>query len=167
MHHSGSGWLARPSVGDFHLLFFASFPGALRSGSRAPDSQCPGRVHLSLDSNQIAALRQVTRRATGPDSRANLCDARIQVQNSRILYTREESLYQRVIGTCPGRLRNGAIQIHAVAKDPDCLSGATAIVLTVLPPFHTFTTDTQMIEETPDHAAAASLLSFRSRRRAC
>src|SRR5262245_56267063 len=30
-HHSGSGWLARPyPVKDSHLLFFASFPGALR-----------------------------------------------------------------------------------------------------------------------------------------
>jgi nucleotide-binding universal stress UspA family protein len=27
--------------------------------------------------------------------------------------------------------------------------GAKATVLTVLPPFHTFTTDTQMIEDTP------------------
>jgi nucleotide-binding universal stress UspA family protein len=27
--------------------------------------------------------------------------------------------------------------------------GAKAIVLTVLPPFHTFTTDAQMIEDTP------------------
>jgi hypothetical protein len=33
-HHSGSGRMASPyPVGDFHLLFFASFPGALRSGS--------------------------------------------------------------------------------------------------------------------------------------
>jgi hypothetical protein len=32
-HHSGSGRLARPySVKDFHLLFFASFPGALAVG---------------------------------------------------------------------------------------------------------------------------------------
>jgi hypothetical protein len=32
-HHSGSGRMASPyPVGDFHLLFFASFPGALRSG---------------------------------------------------------------------------------------------------------------------------------------
>src|SRR6202051_3260306 len=35
-HHSGSGRMASPyPVGDFHLLFFASFPGALRSGSQA------------------------------------------------------------------------------------------------------------------------------------
>src|SRR6266436_3990833 len=32
-HHSGSGRMASPyPVGDFHLLFFASFPGALRVG---------------------------------------------------------------------------------------------------------------------------------------
>src|SRR5262252_5520579 len=35
-HHSGSGRMASPyPMGDFHLLFFASFPGALRFGSRA------------------------------------------------------------------------------------------------------------------------------------
>jgi hypothetical protein len=35
-HHSGSGRMASPfPVGDFHLLFFASFPGALRVGSQA------------------------------------------------------------------------------------------------------------------------------------
>jgi hypothetical protein len=33
-HHSGSGRMASPyPMGDFHLLFFASFPGALRFGS--------------------------------------------------------------------------------------------------------------------------------------
>jgi nucleotide-binding universal stress UspA family protein len=32
--------------------------------------------------------------------------------------------------------------------------GAKATVLTVLPPFHTFTTDTQMIEDTPDQFKA-------------
>src|ERR1700687_5763414 len=33
-HHSGSGRMASPyPMGDFHLLFFASFPGALRVGS--------------------------------------------------------------------------------------------------------------------------------------
>src|SRR5437870_13577139 len=35
-HHSGSGRMAGPyPMGDFHLLFFASFPGALRHGSNA------------------------------------------------------------------------------------------------------------------------------------
>src|SRR5215470_16134873 len=35
-HHSGSGRLASPyPMGDFHLLFFASFPGALRIGSKS------------------------------------------------------------------------------------------------------------------------------------
>src|SRR5260370_36651673 len=35
-HHSGSGRMASPyPMGDFHLLFFASFSGALRSGSKA------------------------------------------------------------------------------------------------------------------------------------
>ena len=34
MHHSGSGRMASPyPMGDFHLLFFASLPGALRLGS--------------------------------------------------------------------------------------------------------------------------------------
>ena len=35
-HHSGSGRMASTyPVGDFHLLFFASFPGALRVGSNS------------------------------------------------------------------------------------------------------------------------------------
>src|ERR1700720_817623 len=35
-HHSGSGRMASPyPIGDFYLLFFASFPGALRVGSNA------------------------------------------------------------------------------------------------------------------------------------
>src|SRR5229473_6580959 len=35
-HHSGSGRMASPyPMGDSHLLFFASFPGALRHGSFA------------------------------------------------------------------------------------------------------------------------------------
>src|ERR1700730_10957878 len=34
-HHSGSGRMASPyPMGDFHLLFFASFPGALRDRSK-------------------------------------------------------------------------------------------------------------------------------------
>jgi hypothetical protein len=48
-HHSGSGRMASPfPVGDFHLLFFASFPGALRSGSQAsPAQQLPVRFPTS------------------------------------------------------------------------------------------------------------------------
>src|SRR3981081_1457893 len=35
-HHSGSGRMASPyPMGDFHLLFFASFPGALRFGVKS------------------------------------------------------------------------------------------------------------------------------------
>src|SRR6202040_1772116 len=41
-HHSGSGRMANPySMGDFHLLFFASFPGALRVGSFATFEEGP------------------------------------------------------------------------------------------------------------------------------
>src|SRR6202049_3800039 len=44
-HHSGSGRMASPyPMGDFHLLFFASFPGALRLGSKA--SFCPPADHF-------------------------------------------------------------------------------------------------------------------------
>src|ERR1700681_3767550 len=43
-HHSGSGRMASPyPMGDFHLLFFASFPGALRIGS---DSELGPRLTL-------------------------------------------------------------------------------------------------------------------------
>src|ERR1700724_1089085 len=44
-HHSGSGRMASPyPVGDFHLLFFASFPGALRCGSKT--EVCPLARHV-------------------------------------------------------------------------------------------------------------------------
>src|SRR5437868_5368555 len=43
-HHSGSGRMAGPyPMGDFHLLFFASFPGALRIGSNATVWPSAGR----------------------------------------------------------------------------------------------------------------------------
>jgi hypothetical protein len=39
-HHSGSGRMASPyPMGDFHLLFFASFPGALRFGVKMRKTQ--------------------------------------------------------------------------------------------------------------------------------
>src|SRR2546423_877695 len=50
-HHSGSGRMASPyPVGDFHLLFFASFPGALRDGSFAtePVRRDPARMTATL-----------------------------------------------------------------------------------------------------------------------
>src|SRR4029077_927230 len=35
-HHSGSGRMASPyPMGDFHLLFFATFPGALGEGAKS------------------------------------------------------------------------------------------------------------------------------------
>jgi hypothetical protein len=41
-HHSGSGRMASPyPMGDFHLLFFASFPGALRIGSNSEVAAIP------------------------------------------------------------------------------------------------------------------------------
>src|ERR1700682_1831388 len=46
-HHSGSGRMASPyPMGDFHLLFFASFPGALRSGSQTEVSGLARHVRL-------------------------------------------------------------------------------------------------------------------------
>jgi hypothetical protein len=44
-HHSGPGWLAMPyPVEDLHLLFFASFPGALAVESFSDVQKCPGDV---------------------------------------------------------------------------------------------------------------------------
>jgi hypothetical protein len=55
-HHSGSGRMASPfPVGDFHLLFFASFPGALRSGSKCET------LNLS-DSSPLTSREQTTKR---------------------------------------------------------------------------------------------------------
>src|ERR1700736_4511770 len=50
-HHSGSGRMASPyPMGDFHLLFFASFPGALRVGSNSSDLACSPHVRLAGES---------------------------------------------------------------------------------------------------------------------
>lgn len=47
-HHSRSGRMASPyPMGDFHLLFFASFPGALRVGSFASISLGAGYFRSS------------------------------------------------------------------------------------------------------------------------
>src|SRR5262249_34662851 len=56
-HHSGSGRTASPfPVGDFHLLFFASFPGALRSGSIAAEMGCPRYVRFSTDGGRTTDI---------------------------------------------------------------------------------------------------------------
>src|SRR4029077_11100986 len=50
-HHSGSGRMASPyPMGDFHLLFFASLPGALRVGSFADIPGVGPRVRFTLES---------------------------------------------------------------------------------------------------------------------
>jgi hypothetical protein len=56
-HQSGSGRMASPyPVGDFHLLFFASFPGALRCGSFATEMSCPRHVRFTPDSDRMADI---------------------------------------------------------------------------------------------------------------
>jgi len=58
VHHSGSGWLARPyPVKDFHLLFSASFPGALGSGSSSTRDACPLHVGLPSDRCRLVATK--------------------------------------------------------------------------------------------------------------
>ena len=57
-HHSGSGRMAGPyPVGDFHLLFFASFPGALRNGSKATVRRCPRFFRFTLDVRRFKSMR--------------------------------------------------------------------------------------------------------------
>jgi hypothetical protein len=41
-------------AGDFHLLFFASFPGALRNGSISTVLSCPHHVCSAPDSDRRA-----------------------------------------------------------------------------------------------------------------
>src|SRR5262245_51534484 len=58
-HHSGSGWLARPyPVKDSHLLFFASFPGALRDGSIATFRACARNFRFDPNCRHIAASQR-------------------------------------------------------------------------------------------------------------
>src|SRR6516164_2095553 len=48
VHHSGSGRMASPyPMGDFHLLFFASLPGALCSGSFSTEPASPADHAMS------------------------------------------------------------------------------------------------------------------------
>jgi hypothetical protein len=64
-HHSGSGRMASPyPVGDFHLLFFASFPGALRIRSLASLLARSSHVCSSPDSGGIASPN----RCLGPEA---------------------------------------------------------------------------------------------------
>src|ERR1700757_1498357 len=67
-HHSGSGRMASPyPMGDSHLLFFASFPGALRVGSNYADSLCPsnGRSRLLSPGNCHSAIGPMQSFRTG------------------------------------------------------------------------------------------------------
>src|SRR5215470_17282818 len=66
-HHSGSGRMTSPyPMGDFHLLFFASFPGALRLGSTADiGSRASLRVEAEIAS--YSAPRPL--HPSGPDRR--------------------------------------------------------------------------------------------------
>src|SRR5713226_1395946 len=49
------GWLNLPR-GDFHLLFFASFPGAFRDGSIATETRCPRYVRFPAESDRTADM---------------------------------------------------------------------------------------------------------------
>src|SRR5271168_4323811 len=61
---------------------------------------------------------------------------------------KERRMYTNILIPTDGSgLAGKAIQ-HGIALAKRI--GARIIVLTVLPPFHTFTTDAQMIEDTPD-----------------
>src|SRR5450631_1710374 len=54
-HHSGSGRIANPyPMGDFHLLFFASFPGALRVGSKTEVSGLAPPVRFTQEQTSSA-----------------------------------------------------------------------------------------------------------------
>jgi len=58
-HHSGSGWLARPyPVKDSHLLFFASFPGALRVGSITSFRTRDFDFRFTLDTGRLWASQR-------------------------------------------------------------------------------------------------------------
>ena len=54
-HHSGSGRMASPyPMGDFHLLFFASFPGALRQWVKLRKTRCEHMFSASPTNSDIA-----------------------------------------------------------------------------------------------------------------
>ena len=88
VHHSGPGRLARPyPVEDLHLLSFASFPGALRFGSKSAvpsmiehsrsTFNC-GRIVTCASRPEVAEpqnrkLEAVNRRPTDTPSKAALC----------------------------------------------------------------------------------------------
>jgi hypothetical protein len=60
-HHSGSGRMASPfPVGDFHLLFFASFPGAHRCGSFAPICSAVALFRFAINSGLAASFLLVS-----------------------------------------------------------------------------------------------------------
>jgi hypothetical protein len=68
-HHSGSGRMANPySMGDFHLLFFASFPGALCSGSLALPPRIQAASVCNLDQSRGRPRYGTRRRAALPHS---------------------------------------------------------------------------------------------------
>jgi hypothetical protein len=81
-HHSGSGRMASPfPVGDFHLLFFASFPGALRLGSKAPI--WPRRAYVGFTSDNWRSTRVGTEAAIEPDLGLALAKPRFVGYDSR------------------------------------------------------------------------------------
>src|SRR5438552_8865940 len=63
-HHSGSGRMAGPyPMGDFHLLFFASFPAALRNGSSAPFCASAGHLWSTSMSRHVQSPSACPKRA--------------------------------------------------------------------------------------------------------
>jgi nucleotide-binding universal stress UspA family protein len=60
---------------------------------------------------------------------------------------RENAMYANILIPTDGSELAGKAVRHGIALAKRV--GAKITVLTVLPPFHTFTTDTQMIEDTP------------------
>jgi nucleotide-binding universal stress UspA family protein len=65
---------------------------------------------------------------------------------------KERRMYTNVLIPTDGSELAGKAVQHGVALAKRV--GARVTVLTVLPPFHTFTTDAQMIEDTPDQYKA-------------
>ncbi len=63
--------------------------------------------------------------------------------------TREKTMYTNILIPTDGSELAGKAVEHGIALARRI--GAKITALTVLPPFHTFTTDTQMIEDTPAH----------------
>jgi nucleotide-binding universal stress UspA family protein len=69
------------------------------------------------------------------------------VQERKKVVTKERTMYTNILMPTDGSELAGKAAQDAIALAKRI--GAKATALTVLPPFHVFTTDTQMLEDTP------------------